>query len=98
MKPSASLASRTAPRLEPSASADGTMAVRHNLTFLRQCIRSIPVVRFFDGPAGGPYLECSSGSCRVLDAARLESALRNDGTAAILREIAPGLIAQVSRG
>jgi hypothetical protein len=78
--------------------ADGTMAVRHNLTFLRQCLRSIPVVRFFDGPAGRPYLEHASGSFKVLDAPRLQSVLRNDGTAAILREIAPGSIAEVGCG
>jgi hypothetical protein len=75
--------------------ADGTMAVRHNLAFLRQCLRSIPLVRFIDGPAGGPYLECSAGGFKVLDALRLEAALRNDSTAAILREIAPAAMAQV---
>lgn len=77
---------------------DGTMAVRHNLTFLRQCLRSIPVVRFFDGPAGRPYLEHASGSFKVLDTPRLQSVLRNDGTAAILREIAPGSIAEAGCG
>lgn len=68
------------------------MDLAHNLGFLRQCLRAIPVVRFHDGPDGGPYLECAKGSIRVLDPALLETVLRRDGMAAVLRALAPGLV------
>jgi len=63
------------------------MAVSNNVTFLRQCLRVIPLVRFFDGPEGGPYLEFSSGRFRVLDPKRFETASCQEPTASILRAI-----------
>lgn len=68
------------------------LAVGNNVGFLRQCLRALPCVRFFDGPDGRAYLECSKGSFRVLDPALLASVSRRAGTRAVLREIAPSLV------
>lgn len=65
------------------------MAVHNNVSFLRQCLKAIPVVLFFDGPEGSPYLEISSGSFRVLDAERFGKNSSREPTASILKEILP---------
>lgn len=69
------------------------MTVGSNLGFLRQLLRAIPVVRFFDGPEGRAYLECSKGRFQVLDPALLASVSGRAAMAAVLREIAPALMA-----
>jgi hypothetical protein len=74
------------------------LAVSNNLGFLRQCLRAIPVVRFFDGPEGVAYLEYSQGSFRVLDPVTFAKVSRRDGTAAILWEIVPSLMSSDRTG
>jgi len=69
------------------------LAVGNNLGFLRQCLRAIPVVRFFDGPEGTAYLEYSEGSFRVLDPTVLASVSSRECVAPVLRAIVPDLIA-----
>lgn len=69
------------------------METRNNVSFLRQCIRRIPVVRFFDGPEGTAWLEARDGRFAVVDSATFAKFAGDERMGAILREIAPDLIA-----
>lgn len=60
-------------------------------SFLRECLRRIPVVTFVDGPGGAPYLEFRDGTPALLDAASLDRLAIDPDFASIIREIAPRL-------
>lgn len=68
------------------------LEARNNLSFLRQCIRSVAVVSFVDGPEGRTYLEARDGGFKVLDPATFDRLMGDERIASIIREIAPGVM------
>jgi len=82
------LDARSREEVYPSGPA---METRNNASFLRECLRCIPVVTLVAGQEGKSYLEFRNGSVIVLDAAILAQILGDERTAEIIREIAPQL-------
>lgn len=72
--------------------AGAALETRNNLSFLRQCLRTVGVVSFVDGPEGLPYLEARDGGFKVLDPATFDRLVGDERIASIIREIAPGLM------
>lgn len=62
---------------------------QNNVTFLRECVRRIPIVTLLDGPGGAPYLQLGGRDCRILNAQTLRKVLRRKEVADILIRVTP---------
>lgn len=71
----------------------GALAIEANLGFLRQCLRTVPQVRFFDGPDGAAYLEHLNGSFQLIDAALFAQVLKDEAVREVLVALVPALAA-----
>lgn len=68
------------------------MDTPNNISFLRECVRRIPMISLFDGQDGPGYLEARNGTFRILDQAAYEKAMTSERVAKIISEIAPDLV------
>ncbi len=68
------------------------MDVVWNAGFLKECVRRIAVVNFADAASDTVYARARNGSFEVLDKATLARALNDEETAAVICQLAPGLL------
>lgn len=72
--------------------AAALMSVANNASFLKECVRRIPVVNFVDPASGKTYLTLKGGKAEVLDAAVLAQVAQEAEIAAAIGQIAPEVL------
>jgi hypothetical protein len=72
------------------------LAVERNCSFLRQCLKQIPLVNFVDAPSGVTYARTRAGRFEVVDDALFDRLTGDAENARLFRALAPQATARVS--